>query len=446
GTAYPSFQDFGVVSADLNRDGLPDMAIAGGAIISVFLATSPGTFGAEADYSLPGSNNPNNLLAADFNGDGALDLIVGDYGASQLSILWNNGDGTFHNGPTLNLSAPATSFDLGDFNHDGLLDVATVECTLSSPTSCSMNVYLGKGNGAFTKSQSVHLAGPSRHVSVADMNGDGRPDLVISRTTQILLWWGKGDGTFSAPSYLTPTGQTDSVGSFAIADFNNDGKLDVVVNTGTNLSSFMGCVSGSSWSFKNTGGNNFSLVWTSPGGCADLDPIDLNGDLNEDLIYQNGDPNAGFFAGVLGNGDGTFRSTTQSFPNQGGGPLYVRDLNLDSRDDYIVGLPLGETMVALQTGGFKNCPPPSSASLAAKICVPAPGSSPGSPVLVRAAGNSPAGVIQLQVWIDGAKKAVKWHNQLAKKFSLSSGTHRITVVAADKYAGTVKKSVSVTVP
>jgi hypothetical protein len=66
GTVYPSFQDFGVVSADLDRDGLPDMAIAGGAIISVFLATSPGKFGAEADYSLPGFNNPNNLLAADF--------------------------------------------------------------------------------------------------------------------------------------------------------------------------------------------------------------------------------------------------------------------------------------------------------------------------------------------------------------------------------------------
>jgi len=124
----------------------------------------------------------------------------------------------------------------------------------------------------------------------------------------------------------------------------------------------------------------------------------------------------------------------------------VRDLNLDSRDDYIVGIPLGDTMVALQTGGFKNCPPPNSARFAAKICTPTSGSSVGSPVLVRAAGNSPAGVIQLQVWIDGVKKAVKWHDQLARRFSLSSGTHRITVVATDKHGATVKKSVSVTVP
>jgi hypothetical protein len=65
---------------------------------------------------------------------------------------------------------------------------------------------------------------------------------------------------------------------------------------------------------------------------------------------------------------------------------------------------------------------------------------------LRASGNSPAGVIQLQVWVDGVKKAVKWHAQLAQKFSLSSGTHRVTVVATDKYMGTVKKSVRVTVP
>jgi hypothetical protein len=326
GTDYSTQSVGSVVSADLNRDGLPDMAIAGEAMISLFLATGPGKFGAKADYPIPAAPSAlRNLLAADFDGDGALDLIIGSPSVSQLFILWNNGDGTFRNGPTLKLSAPASSFDLGDFNHDGLLDMATVECTSSSIISCSMNVYQGKGSGAFTKLRSVKLSGPANQVSVADINGDGNPDLAISRTTQVLLWWGKGDGTFSAPSRLTPTGQTDEVGSFAIADFNNDGKLDVAVNTGTNLS-LMGCLSGSSWFFKNTGGNNFSLLWTSPGGCSDLDPVDMNGDLNEDLIYQNGHPDAGFFVGFLGNGNGTLGKSFSypSFPNQVGGALYVR--------------------------------------------------------------------------------------------------------------------------
>jgi len=119
---------------------------------------------------------------------------------------------------------------------------------------------------------------------------------------------------------------------------------------------------------------------------------DLNGDLNQDLIFENGDPHVELFEGHLGNGNGTFQSTAQSLPN----PLtaastYVRDLDLDSRDDYITTDGFGNAvLVALQTGGNKNCAPRSSAKLAAKICAPASGSSPVSPVLIRA-GQFPRG-------------------------------------------------------
>ncbi len=145
-------------------------------------------------------------------------------------------------------------------------------------------------------------------------------------------------------------------------------------------------------------------------------------------------------SGLLGNGNGTFQSTAQSLPNSLTSALtYVRDLDLDSRDDYLGA--------SCDTDGRiqKLCASKAPRSLRRKsgACIRL---KPASPVLIRASGNSPAGVIQLQVWIEGVKKAVRWQDQMANKFSLSSGTHRIAVVAVDKFSGTATTAVNVTVP
>ena len=447
-TSYPtsSFGPGGVVSADVNRDGRPDMIIAdsqGPSVgVSVFLATTPGHFGAEKMYTIATATNPDSPLAADLNGDGSLDLILSDWHVAVLHVLWNNGNGTFRAGPDVPISNPATSFDLGDFNHDGKLDVATTECG----GACYLNVYLGHNNGTFTRSQSVQLAGGATQLKAGDVNGDGMLDLVVARGTQVLVWSGRGNGTFASPTHLTPNG-TDQVLALALGDFNNDGRLDIVADGGTLGPNCFNSVG--TWSYKNMGGMSFSLAWSSTNfGYAGLRRIDMNGDLNQDLIFMNGDNYCGFYFGLLGNGNGTFQTTARSVPHPDeAADTYVRDLDLDSRDDYISDDWLGGALVALQTGGYKNCAPPNSAKLAAKICAPASGSSASSPVLVRASGNSPAGVVQLQVWIDGVKKVVRWHDQLANKFSLGSGTHRITVIATDRYTqATASTSVNVTVP
>ena len=101
------------------------------------------------------------------------------------------------------------------------------------------------------------MSGVAGALHAADLNGDSKLDLALARGTQVLLWWGQGNGTFSVPTYLTPNGH-DFVNDITVADFNNDGKLDLVATTFSSCGS--GCYNGSSWSYKNMGGTNFSLV------------------------------------------------------------------------------------------------------------------------------------------------------------------------------------------
>jgi FG-GAP-like repeat len=244
----------------------------------------------------------------------------------------------------------------------------------------------------------------------------------------------------------------------AIADFNNDGRLDVVLLAGRPC--HPGCGSATLntvWMYKNNGGANFMLASQTKFAqhAGTIIAADINGDLNQDLIYYN--PFAmgiypqlrpsGGFEYALGLGKDTL-GTQGTLPDNGWDVAAAfRDMDGDSRADYaVIDWGANQLGIGIQTGGYKNCPPPSSVNLSAKICGIKDGATVTSPVLVRASGNSPAGVNQLQVWIDGKKRYVKWGDQLAKKFTLSSGKHRIAVAANDKFIGSAKTIVNVNVP
>jgi uncharacterized protein (DUF2141 family) len=134
----------GVVAADFNGDGKLDLAINafvnGEQEIFILLGNGDGTFGAPAEYGPVGESYP---VLGDFNGDGKLDLAVAGNPNNNVSVLLGNGDGTF--------AAPlssATTYEAnglvsaGDFNADGNLDLAVT-------TSGGVSVLLGKGNGTF---------------------------------------------------------------------------------------------------------------------------------------------------------------------------------------------------------------------------------------------------------------------------------------------------------
>jgi hypothetical protein len=121
------------------------------------------------------SDYPNSVLAADFNGDGTLDLATANYSSSNISVLLGNSDGTFQ--PALNSPTGASpkSVAVGDFNADGNLDLATANVN-------DVSVLLGDGLGGFAAPASLggFFSNPSS-VAVGDFNADGKLDLAVGR-------------------------------------------------------------------------------------------------------------------------------------------------------------------------------------------------------------------------------------------------------------------------
>jgi hypothetical protein len=461
----------GIVIADFNRDGIPDVAYSapcceggGSGPVIVKMGTGGGNLGPDVSYQF-GANDLSELTSADLNGDGWLDIVARDPLMDGMSVLLNNGDGTFqYIGFIGYIGGLPGSFTLGDFNHDGKIDLAEIVC--DSPdagfpfgfANCTLGVLLGDGTGTnFTQSQSIQLAGASYNLQSADINGDGILDLIYVQNNRGVIRFGLGNGTFSPQIYLTPP-TTDPVDAAAIADFNNDSRLDVALLSGHPCHPTCGAGTANTvWMYQNNGGNSFTLTtqtkFAAHGGA--IVAADLNGDLNQDLIYFN--PFATGMYPVLQRSEGFQYAlglgkddlgTQGTLANNGSETAVAfRDMDGDSRPDYaVVNWDNSALGIGIQTGGYKICPPPSSANLAAKICGVSDGATVTSPLLIKASGNSPAGVNQMQVWIDGKKQYVIWDDQISRKFALSSGMHRIGIIANDKYMGSAKTVVNVIVP
>ena len=194
-------------------------------------------------------SNPVATGAADFNGDGKLDLAVLNAGSNDISILLGNGDGTFQAARNFNLgnSAPSVpvSISSGDFNGDGKPDVAVfLPANTNSPTG-EVRILMGNGDGTLQSSVTTTLNLPPGAsvggsgvppvfpaVAIADVNGDKKADLLVNlfdsndpTNTNLNVLLGNGDGTFASPR-LVASGLKFRI---ALADFNQDGKPDLAV-------------------------------------------------------------------------------------------------------------------------------------------------------------------------------------------------------------------------
>jgi len=204
---------YGLALGDFDGNGQLNVAVSyidGFDFSHIVLIPAGGDlFGGESDNDVAGP-----LTAGDFNGDGLLDLAD----ASGGNMFLNAGNGEFTDLPDVPF-ADGASIVSGDFNGDGILDLA-------STNGNSISVFLGNGNGTFTeKSGQPTSPNPNVDLITADFNGDGILDLaVIDSANAVSIWLGKGDGTFQPP--IPTTGSGDGI---VAADFNGDGRMDLAI-------------------------------------------------------------------------------------------------------------------------------------------------------------------------------------------------------------------------
>jgi hypothetical protein len=336
----------------LNGDGKLDLVVA-----------SPGSFGYPTDTvsALLGNGDgtfqpaqniftgliPHSPEVGDFNGDGKLDVVVANNG--DLTMLLGNGNGTFQ--APINFTLPGVfppgytgttpvaqqplSVAVGDFNHDGKLDLAVTgrasDYLYPYPSDHAyVNVLLGNGNGTFTAADTLLLSGTyAISIAIADFNGDGKLDLATASDTALAtVLRGNGDGTLGTPIDLVPGSSSNSM---AVGDFNGDGKTELVAANGAGLNVLLGNGNG-------TFGN--PATFTTGGNSNSVAVADFNGDGKLDLVtafYTASSPYPpGSVSVLLGNSNGTFQAPLIYGAGYGSSSVAVADFNRDGFPDLAV--------------------------------------------------------------------------------------------------------------
>ena len=345
------------IVADLNGDGKPDLFWPFGP--SVSLGNGDGTFTGPFGYAPAASYAA--CVLHDMDGDGHLDAVCGYIethtgditGASDLIILHGNPDGSFNTTPIAQktFGDHDTQYDgsgtfqypiaVADLNGDGIPDVLGY-------SGDGLTVLLGGPNLTFQAPQhyaeavTADSAGMPLFLSrIADMNGDGLPDLVATGPNGVYITYAVHNGTFLS---ATAPEVTEIIGYPSVADFNGDGIPDIAATGDTAIKLSLGHGDGTFATPvalpNSSGAINFSTIYPSN---AHILHGDLNGDGKQDILaIGSSSPNVYNSYVLFGHGDGTFAppvivpNSTIIYPGSSAiADSAVHDINRDGRDDIV---------------------------------------------------------------------------------------------------------------
>ncbi|CAM2728269.1 unnamed protein product [Rotaria socialis] len=334
---------------DFNQDNILDIAVAsnGTLNLSILIGSGDFFFAIQRNYYLGYDSMPYSIDVADLNYDNQADIMIVDYGTSNLIILLATGDGEFsiQRYSTGENSYPC-SVALGDFDSDDFIDAAVVYTTIDN-----ICIFQGSKNGTFQATKQF-LFGSSfsrKFIVAGSLNTDGKLDLIVvdSGTSSAIVYEGSGDGTFVAKANHS-TGANSNPYSIAVGDFNHDNKSDVVV-ANHDINSILVL---SSYTISLIA--NITSLTPDP----EFQPIsmviyDINNDQNPDIVVADESLNSVF--SFLDQSSGTFNiQVALSTRGQESGPylIVVGDFNNDMYADIVINL--FNTNVLLLYLGRKN--------------------------------------------------------------------------------------------
>lgn len=330
GSAHP----VSIAVEDFDNNKILDIAVAnyGTLTVVILLGRNDGFFRTDAIYHMGYDSVPYSIAVADVNKDDILDLVVVNYGTSELVIVLRNTNGSFdiHRYSTGANSHP-TAVAITNFDNDDALDIVVA----NSDTS-NVAVFLGYRDGRFTNLTRYSTGFGSRPHSliIGDLTNDTRLDIVLtdSRNNNILVLEGNRNRSFSLITTRS-TGYNSDPCSIANGDFDNDDQLDIAIaNNGANnilvLTSF------------HVYPTTTRAIYTTGEGSSpwSLHIHDLNKDNYLDAVVANaGSGTVGVFINL---GNGTFRDQQIYNMGNGSGPIFVAvgDFDNDNHSDMVVVL------------------------------------------------------------------------------------------------------------
>ena len=429
-----------LAQGDFNQDGKPDLILGGGAQpnnISLRAGNGDGTFQAPRAIGTVAGYSTLEIVAADVNHDGRLDVVALDM-SGMVNVFYGKGDGTFTASTPFAAVNAANTIAVADFNGDGLLDVAVGD------QAGGVEVFSNVGGTHFAYAQSIQLPSTSGlgilKLRAGDIDGAGISSLAAVMSNSAWALWGDGRGNFS-PSLLA---DYDAAASLNFGDLKQNGKSQILVSyhcAGSNpypsRVPYVPCMGVDA--FTSSGNHTVTQKTILHDGTVDARRpwvADVNGDGIADLVSatrNNQDTQEGIFV-WLGKADGTYQQTALPYivTSDGGNDMVMGDWNRDGMIDFAEPVGTESELETYLNGGARSACAAATASAGISLCAPVDHTYAPATFNVSAAAYAPAGVIAIQQYLDGNLYAAQPGTAFFAPMTLPLGTHTIAAKSWDR--------------